>query len=484
MRITEEVIGASRAKRGKRNAQADKPAMFNAFEPAAKLHPPSVVPDGAKMAMDDAVSGSLAWAYASLPFSEGIGFLGYAYLAELTQRPEYRRISERIATEMTRKWIKLKSVGTRDNSEKLKTIEAELKRLGVQQSFREAAEQDGWFGRSHLYIDLGTGDDREELRTPIGDGRNAISKAKIGKGSLKRLKPVEAIWCYPANYNSSDPLSGDWYKPSSWMVQGKELHSSRLLTFVGREVPDILKPAYSFGGLSLSQMAKPYVDNWLGTRQSVSDIISAFSVFVLSTNMAEALNTSAEQLFKRADLFNNLRDNRGLMMIDKTIEDFKNVAAPLGTLDMLQAQAQEHMASVSGIPLIVLLGIQPAGLNATSEGELRAFYEWVHAYQVLLFTPNLTRVIDFVQLSLFGEVDPSITFEYEPLAAINELEKAQVRKLDAETDAVYVEASVVGPDDVRKRIASDPESPYASLEIEDNEPPMPDEPDGEVEEVS
>ncbi|WP_198327721.1 hypothetical protein [Mesorhizobium sp. WSM1497] len=36
-----------------------------------------------------------------------------------------------------------------------------------------------------------------------------------------------------------------------------------------------MKPTYSFGGLSLSQMVKPYVDNWLETRQSVNDIISA-----------------------------------------------------------------------------------------------------------------------------------------------------------------------------------------------------------------
>jgi hypothetical protein len=46
----------------------------------------------------------------------------------------------------------------------------------------------------------------------------------------------------------------------------REVHRSRLLTFIGRELPDILKPAYAFGGLSMSQMLKPYVDNRLRSR--------------------------------------------------------------------------------------------------------------------------------------------------------------------------------------------------------------------------
>ncbi|QCP54421.1 DUF1073 domain-containing protein [Trinickia violacea] len=96
---------------------------------------------------------------------------------------------------------------------------------------------------------------------------------------------------------------------------------------------------------------------------------------------------------RRAVLFNQARDNRNLMMIDRDSEGFANVSAPLGSLDCLQAQSQEHMAAVTGIPLIVLLGITPSGLNATSEGELRTFYAWIEAQQEALFTTQLTRLL-------------------------------------------------------------------------------------------
>ncbi|MFL9997993.1 DUF1073 domain-containing protein [Paraburkholderia sediminicola] len=227
---------------------------------------PGVIAQDAKLACDAAVSEPYLWALQGA-FAEGLGFLGYPYLSELTQRPEYRRPAEILAKEMTRKWIRLQGTGDTDRSAKLAAIEAEMKHLGVQAAFRKAAEQDGFFGRSQIFLDTGDADNPVELIAPLSD-----SAAKIGVGALKGLRVVEPIWTYPGMYNSTDPLSEDFYRPQSWYVMNRQVHASRLLTFVSRPLPDMLKPAYAFGGLSLSQIAKPYVDNWLRTRQSVSDL--------------------------------------------------------------------------------------------------------------------------------------------------------------------------------------------------------------------
>ncbi|MCI0151947.1 DUF1073 domain-containing protein [Paraburkholderia sediminicola] len=271
-------------------------------------------------------------------------------------------------------------------------------------------------------------------------------------------------------YDSTNPLSGDFYRPKSWYVMNREVHASRLLTFVSRPLPDMLKAAYAFGGLSLSQIAKPYVDNRLRTRQSVSDLLHSFSTMVLKTNLAVVLDAGgAEQMLRRAPLFNQTRDNRGVMMVDHDSEDFDNVSAPLGSLDSLQAQSQEHMAAVTGIPLIVLLGITPSGLNATSEGELRTFYGWIEAQQEALFTPLLSRLINVIQLSLFGAIDPDIGFRYVPLWTLDELQLANVRKIEAETDSILIDDGTLYPGESRTRLASEEDGPYASLDL--NAPP-------------
>jgi phage-related protein (TIGR01555 family) len=463
-KITPDIVAASKQRYPRAN-----PFTIPHFPTAVMDH----VPQDRRMAMDEAVSSINAWAggawnsFGLNAAFEGVTFLGYPYLAELAQRPEYRVIVETVATEMTRKWIRIEAKGDSDKSRQIARLTEELERLQVRERFGQVCELDGYFGRAHLYIDTGHTDDRQELMTPIGNGINAISKEKIGKGSIKRLAVVEPIWCYPSSYNSNNPLKPDWYNPQRWFAMGSELHTSRLLPFVGREVPDILKPAYAFGGLSLTQLAKPYVENWLNTRQSVADIIQAFSVMVLKTNLGETLTPGGDQLFARADLFNNTRDNRGLMMIDKEAEEFANVSAPLGTLDALQAQTQEHMASVSRIPLVKLLGISPHGLNATAEPELRAFYDTIHAFQAKFFTPNLKRIFAMAQLNIWGRVDPDLSFVYEPLWSMTEKEEAEIRKLDAETGQIHVDTGVLSPEEERGRIANDPSTRYPGIDPDD-----------------
>lgn len=391
---------------------------------------------------------------------DGVGFMGYALLVELSQIPEYRRPSEIIANEMTRKWGKVISVSKDANTEKLKNVEDELDRLGAQEAFRRAFEIDTFFGQSKIYIDLGTSGD--ELR------RELTLDAKVGKGSLKALRVIEPIWIYPNQYDAINPLSPRFYRPDSWYVLGIEINSSRLLSFNSRPVPDILKPAYMFGGISLTQLLKRSVDNWLRTRQSVSDITHNFSTPVLMTDMGQTMQPGgAESLALRGQVYNTARDNLGLLIIDKLKEDFKNVAAPISGLDKLQAQAQEQMASEAGIPLVKWFGVTPSGLNASSDGEIRVFYDTIESSQERVGTPPMNWLLEIVQMSLFGEVDPDIGWVWNPLWSLDEEKLANVRKVNAETDQTYIDAGVIAPEETRQTIAAEEGSRYASIDVEE-----------------
>lgn len=480
LKIHPSLVAASRRKPSEK---ADG-QPYNPFKPYEAC---PGVKGTAGLAMDAADWGQgsntpLGWAQQSMSnsaYADGMEFLGYPALSAMAQRPEYRVISETISEEMTRRWIKFVATGDDDKTDKIELIEEGFRKLMVRDRFKEIAEHDGFFGRSHLYIDTGDGNDPEELKTDIGNGRSSVSRQKVGLGRLQGLRVIEPVWTYPTHYESNDPLSDRWYRPDSWLVMGKTVHASRLLTFIGREVPDLLKPAYSFGGVPLSQMAKPYVDNWLRVRKGTTDAIVAFSVFVLSTDMTSALSPDNEELLNRAQLFNTFRNNQNLLILDKEQELFQNISMPISGLEGLQAQAQEHMAAVCKIPLVKLLGISPSGLNASSEGELRCFNDSIHAYQERFYRPNLERVLGFVQLSLFGEVDPEIDFEFEHLYEPTDTERAQVRKTDAETGQTLIDGGVISPQEERVRIAADDDSPYAGLDVDDMpEPPQPEMPPG------
>jgi hypothetical protein len=370
----------------KERTSADNPFQLPAFPKAAVPSDPKLL-----MAQDSALTANLGFASNQWLAGgdggfagEGFMFLGYTYLSELALRPEYRVMAETIADDATRKWIDFDVVGDEKTqqedrekdpagydermadpderkkrvngagkTDKVKALQDDQLRLAVRDRYYEQARNGGFFGRSHLFHDIRTNDSDdinvEELKNPIGNGRDALSKTKVPIGSFKALKTIEPMWAYPLMYNAAYPWRQDWYNPQVWYVNGQEFHGSRLLTFIPHPVPDMLKPAYAFGGLSLTQMAKPYVDRWVTTVSSVNALIHSFSVMVLATDLSTLMQPgNMAALMARLAMFNMLRDNQGVFAINNKTEDFKNVSASLAGLHELQAQSQEHMCVQAG----------------------------------------------------------------------------------------------------------------------------------------
>lgn len=403
----------------------------------------------------------------ALTFAENTGFPGFPTLSLLAQLPEYRSMHERLADECIRTWGKVTSSGSAD-PDRLAKITAELERIDMPAVVRQAVIHDQAFGGAHVYTKL-KGDETQ------GDMPLVMKPFTVRKGSFEGLRLVEPYWVTPNNYNSIDPTAADFYKPSSWWMIGKEVHATRLQTVISRPVADMLKPTYSFRGVSMTQLAMPYVDNWLRTRQSVSDAVKQFSVSGVKTDLAQWLQPGASQALQaRAELINRYRDNRNLLFLDMATEEFFQVNTPLSTLDALQAQAQEQMSSVSHIPLVILLGITPTGLNASSEGEIRAWYDYVKGYQKNVLLSLMLNALRLAQLSLFGEIDPSISWTWNPLFEPTPKEQSELNKSGADMDTAYIEAGVVRADQVSKRLNADPQSPYCGILDDDSLEDIPD----------
>lgn len=471
-------------KKNKPNAKAMRRALQRLPEkqPASYSLDFPALPDGVKpngIAMDGSPLGNFG---ADCFF--GTGFIGYPRLAELVQISEYRSVSETTANEMTRQWIEIKSAGEEDNSDLIKQIEECCERLNVRDVFRKAVETDGLFGRGQILVQIKGHDGK--LANPL-----LLTEKTIAKGSLKALVNIEPMWTTPAPYNAVDPTLPDFYKPKAWYVMAQEIHASRLFTLISRPVPDMLKPAYNFGGVSMTQLMMPYVERWLRTVDSVSDLLHSFSLSGIKTDMSAILGGSDDgdtNIILRAELYNRLRDNRGLMLLSKDEEEFFQFNTPLSGLDALLAQSQEQMAAPSHTPLVKLLGITPSGLNASTEGEIAVYYDHIRAMQENLLRDPLDKLLKLVQLHLFGKVNDNITFDFVPLRQMSETELSTIRKSDTDRDVAYIQAGVVSAEEVRGRLAGEPGSGYNGIDVEDV-PEMPDDGfsdgmnDGEGEEV-
>lgn len=435
---------------------------------------PGVVPTGetAAIAMDSCAA-TYEYASASLPM-DFKPFPGYPYLANLSTRTEYRAFAATMSSELFREWITFSGANTgsaegAQDEERIGQLEDAIRRHNLQGVFRLAAEHDCLFGRAQVFPKIKNAD----AQLPL-----VLSPKTVKVGSLEGFANVEAIWTTPSAYNAIDPTAPDFYKPREWWMLGERVHASRILTIVSRQLPDILKPAYNFSGMSLSQLAEPYVNNWLRTRQAISDLINNFSITGLKTNMAQTLqgNCDGADVFARADLFTLTRSNRGLMLLDFENEELVQVNTPITGLHELQAQSQEHMCSATRIPAMILTGISPTGMNASSEGEMRSFYDWISSQQEAHWRFPLDTCIKLIMLDLWGEIDETITWDFDPLWQPSDKELAEIRTANANADGVYIDRGVLSQEESRKRLANDKSSGYAGIDVSDV-PEMP-EPEG------
>src|SRR5690554_1451628 len=453
----------------------------------ARIAPPELLPAvtggrSAAIAMDnchpiyDYASMGLANFYSSFP--------GYPALAAMSQSSDYRSVAETTATEMTREWGQFKiddpdieddseltdeqlearklekEAQTRKRLEKINAITDAFKVHDIRTLVRKAIEVEYSMGRAQIYIKLDHPDDSLPF---------VLSERGVAKGALKGFRLIEPMWSTPSVYNAADPTAEDFYKPSKWFVLGREVHADRLMTLIMRPVPDMLKPAYNFGGLSMLQLMKPYVERYQRTADSISQIVRSFSMTILGTDMSGILadGDGDGDLWLRVGLFNKYRDNSNTMLLDKESEEISQINTPLTALPELLTKSQEQMAAPSHTPLVKLLGITPSGLNANNDGEIRVYYDFIMAQNEAHIRPIIERISTLLQLSMFGEVDNSIVWEFNPLYQLDAKELAEVQEIKSRTTAQLIDKGVVSPEEARQALASDEDSAYSGIDVDE-----------------
>lgn len=427
------------------------------------LHAETLVSEEVRLAMDACLPSSVR---TMLEYDrEGSNFLGYPFLQSLSQNPLISAGVETIADEMTKKFIKLIYTGNEDKNsvlnfeDKLKELESSLRKFRVAKFFRKSAENIGYYGGCLVFIDTGVREP-EILKSPL-----ILDPATFRKGSLKGFTMIDPINVTPGLYNTADPTRNDYYKPNTWYVLGKEIHASRFLYFAGKEAPLLYKPSYNFFGVSTAQLVFEYVENFQKNRDSASELLNKFSVSVLKTNMFGALmGSGTSEIDSRIRYFVQKRHNDGVFVLDKDTEDFVKVETPLSGITDIVRQSLELIAAVFRIPAVKYLGISPSGFNATGESDLKNFYSLIESLQEKQFSDNLETVLKVLQLNMYGEIDPHISFEFIPLNEEDSKIKADTEKVKADTLAVYVDRNLISPEESRKIMAEDKEGLMKSID--------------------
>lgn len=397
------------------------------------------------------------WTRASFP-----AFIGYSSLALLQQEPLIRAGVETLVDDMTRKFVKIVGTGEEDLTKDIAEIESDFKKFDIKDIFNKANSLCGYQGGCLVYIDVGPVDDET---SPL-----VIDPMTFQKDMLRGFKVIEPINVYPGKYNTTDPTSSDYYVPETWFILGKEYHKSRFLYFSQNELPMLLKPIYNFFGMSLSQQVLDYVHAFTKNREAMQRLLNKFSLTVFRTDMSRLLNgdpTCAADIKRRSEFFAKQRDNDGIALIDNTSEAMEQLNTPLAGVSDIVASSLDMLPIIFGESKDKYYGDLPKGLNASSEGTNRIYYDKILSLNEKINSKNIQKVIEILQVNRGKEVNPDISFNYIPLWEMDEKERAELNKMQADTDAIYLDRGVLAPNEVRDRLAHDANNDYNSIDPDD-----------------
>jgi phage-related protein (TIGR01555 family) len=130
-------------------------------------------------------------------------------------------------------------------------------------------------------------------------------------------------------------------------------------------------------------------------------------------------------------------------------ERYEKIATQFAGVPEMMDRAANRLAASSEIPVTLLMGQAPAGLNATGDTDLRIFYDRIKSDQANILAPILIQLVHVTALALgirgeHGVIFPSL-FQETPK------ERREADKLLADTDAIYLDREVLTPEEVRAR---------------------------------
>jgi phage-related protein (TIGR01555 family) len=223
------------------------------------------------------------------------------------------------------------------------------------------------------------------------------------------------------------------------------VHASRLVLFGGALTDDDTRRTLGYRDLSVLQTPWDALRSSGNTMNSIENILAEASLGIMTIKDLWAMLAAGrkEDLSDRITLFNAQRSLAKTIVLDQEKESYKReVAAMTGLPDMFD-RAVKRVAAAADIPVTILMGESPAGLNATGDADVLTFFANVEAYRTHKIEPQLTQIVQAV-LGVSAEV----TIRWPPLWTPTAKERSEIYAANAQGDVAYIQQGVITPEEV------------------------------------
>ena len=344
-----------------------------------------------------------------------------------------KRIIDTPSEDMTRAWYRLSSSVDPDEIHALRRLEA---RHSVKQELTNALRWARLYGGSLALMVIRGEEGR--LDQPL-EQEMLLPDCFQGLLVLDRAQGIE-----PSAELVSDLDDPDFGLPEYYTVNLEtenyrmvRLHHSRVLRFIGRELPRGETIRENFWGASEMEHIRDELLKRSAASANIAQLIFQANITTLKmSDFGELLGAGTEEQRKSVEyamgMENRFRTSFGIQLLSRD-DSLENHPYSFTGLSEIYEQFMMDMAGAAEIPATRLFGRSPQGMNATGESDLRNYYDMIASLQERQLRPALEKLLPVMAVSCWGYVPDDLEFVFEPIMTTSPAERAElVQKLSSD----------------------------------------------------
>lgn len=303
----------------------------------------------------------------------------------------------------------------------------------------------------------------------------------IKKGAFKGIAIIDPYWITPQFDQDvmTDPTHPDFYKPTHYLTaDGKKIHASHFIIIRRKEVPDILKPSYYYGGIPLTQeiYERVYAAEKSANEQPLLLLTKRVNGWKVDLNEFFLNPKKYEQRIRN---FTDKRDNQGVLLIDHE-DDMFQIDTTLSDLDQVVMSQYKLVAAVARIPVDKLFELNPSGtLSNSGDFNIKNYTQDLNTIQNDLDKPFIDRINEIVMRSYYGRKD-RIAIVFNPTDNPTAQEQATNVKTEVDTLQALIGNNVITTEEARQKLIADKRNGFSFL---DEEAPEQEQDNAEIEQM-
>lgn len=247
-----------------------------------------------------------------------------------------------------------------------------------------------------------------------------------------------------------------YYNVSVQDGQAIRVHHSRVLRYVGRELPRWEKEVEQYWGASELETVVEEIAKRDNTSFNIAQLVFLANLRILKmADLGDALTLNDVQaqsdVYNTLQAQNSLMSSFGLYVMNKD-DEFDTKAYSFSGLAEIMQQFMLDISGATGIPATKMYGRSPEGMNSTGESDMQNYYEMITENQSTSLQDNWTKLLPIICMSEIGFIPDDLDFEFEAIENVKEEEIADLIGKKSDSVIKAYDANLITQKEAREEL--------------------------------